>query len=92
MWNVEGRSPYESRRGVGHSLARVILQMHESFMIKRNIRVTKWMGMLPVVAVCTACGREFKASLNELRRATAAQESLQRQFDQHMCEEPKPQT
>lgn len=61
-------------------------------MVKRNIRVTKWMGMVPVVAVCTACGREFKASLNELRQVTAAQESLRRQFDAHACEqEPKPQ-
>jgi hypothetical protein len=63
---------------------------HESFMIKRNIRVTKWMGMLPVIAVCTACGREFRASLTELRQVTAAQESLRRQFDEHVCEEPKP--
>jgi hypothetical protein len=61
-------------------------------MVKRNIRVTKWMGMVPVVAVCTACGREFKASLNELRQVTAAQESLRRQFDAHACEpEPEPQ-
>jgi hypothetical protein len=61
-------------------------------MLKRNIRVTKWMGMVPVIAVCTACGREFKASLNELRQVTAAQESLRMQFDHHVCEEqPKPE-
>lgn len=56
-------------------------------MVKRNIRVTKWMGMVPVIAVCTACGREFKVSLNELRQVTAAQESLRTQFDRHVCEE-----
>jgi len=61
-------------------------------MVKRNIRVTKWMGMVPVIAVCTACGREFKASLNELRQVTATQESLRTQFDRHVCEEePKPE-
>jgi hypothetical protein len=59
-------------------------------MIKRNIRVTKWIGMVPAVAVCTACGREFKVSLNELRQVTAAQESLRSQFAAHTCnEEPK---
>jgi hypothetical protein len=62
-------------------------------MLKRNIRVTKWMGMVPVVAVCTVCGQEFKASLNELRQVTAAQQSLQTQFDRHVCEEkPMPES
>jgi len=58
-------------------------------MVKRNIRVTKWMGLVPVIAVCTACGREFKASLNDLRQITAAQESLRQQFDHHLCEEER---
>jgi hypothetical protein len=61
-------------------------------MLKRNIRVTKWIGMIPAIAVCTACGREFKVSVNELRQVTAAQESLRAQFDRHECEErPNPE-
>jgi hypothetical protein len=61
-------------------------------MIKRNIRVTKWIGMVPAIAVCTACGREFKVALNELRHVTAAQETLRSQFAAHVCdEEPKPE-
>lgn len=56
-------------------------------MVKRNIRVTKWIGMVPAVAVCTACGREFKVALNDLRQVTAAQESLRSQFGAHACEE-----
>lgn len=58
-------------------------------MVKRNIRVTKWMGMVPVIAVCTVCGREFKVSVNELRQVAAAQESLRTQFDRHVCEEER---
>lgn len=56
-------------------------------MIKRNIRVTKWIGMTPAIAVCTACGREFKVTVNELRQVATAQESLRTQFDRHVCEE-----
>ena len=41
--------------------------------------------MIPAVAVCTACGREFKVSVNELRQVSAAQQSLQRQFSEHEC-------
>ena len=58
-------------------------------MAKRNIRVTKWMGMVPVIAVCTACSREFKVSINELRQVTAAQESLRTQFDRHVCDDER---
>ena len=56
-------------------------------MVKRNIRVTKWIGMVPAIAVCTACGRDFKVALNELRQVTAAQESLRSQFAAHVCNE-----
>jgi transcription elongation factor Elf1 len=55
-------------------------------MPKRNIRVTKWIGMIPAVAVCSACGKEFKVSVNELRQVSAAQQSLQTQFSEHECD------
>jgi hypothetical protein len=55
-------------------------------MLKRSIRVTKWLGMVPAVAVCTACGREFKASLTAIRNVADAQETLRLQFAEHKCE------
>jgi hypothetical protein len=41
--------------------------------------------MTPAVALCAACGKEFKVSMEDLKRTSAAQESLQRQFDEHEC-------
>jgi len=52
---------------------------------KRILRVTKWIGVSPVVAVCTACGREFRVPLTEIKNTVRAQESLQLQFNQHKC-------
>ena len=54
-------------------------------MSKRNLRVTKWVGTTPAVAVCTACAREFKVPLTSLSRLTDAQESLRVQFAEHRC-------
>jgi len=54
-------------------------------MPKRNLRVLKWIGTTPAVAVCTACDYEFKVSLESLKRVVDAQESLQRQFARHQC-------
>lgn len=51
----------------------------------RTIRVTKWLGPVPAVAVCSRCGREFKVSLQLLKRTTDAQESLRKQFAEHLC-------
>jgi len=52
---------------------------------RRNLKVTKWMGTVPAVAVCTACAREFKVPLCQLSRASEAQESLRIQFAEHKC-------
>jgi hypothetical protein len=58
---------------------------------KRNIRATKWLGVTPAIAVCTACDREFKTPMSALRRTGDAQANLQAQFDVHECENaPKP--
>lgn len=55
-------------------------------MAKRNLRVVKWLGMTPAVAVCTGCARDFKVSLEALKRTVDAQESLRKQFAEHKCE------
>jgi hypothetical protein len=51
----------------------------------RTLRVTKWLGPVPAVAVCSQCGREFKVPLALLKRTTGAQESLRKQFAEHLC-------
>jgi len=55
-------------------------------MIQRRLRVVKWLTTTPALAVCTLCGREFKAPISALRRTADAQASLQGQFDRHKCE------
>jgi hypothetical protein len=57
-----------------------------ALMAKRVIRVTKWLGMVPAVAICAACGREFRVPVESLKRLTESQESLERQFDRHQCD------
>lgn len=54
-------------------------------MEKRNLRVVKWLGATPAVAICTLCKREFKVPLSSLSRVTEAQESLRVQFAEHQC-------
>jgi hypothetical protein len=55
-------------------------------MAKRNLRVAKWIGMIPAVAVCTCCNREFKVPLDSLRSLPDAQESLRVGFGEHKCQ------
>jgi hypothetical protein len=52
---------------------------------KVNLRVTKWLGTVPAVGVCTHCERTFKVPLGSLKRTSAAQESLRQQFVEHRC-------
>jgi 4-hydroxy-3-methylbut-2-en-1-yl diphosphate synthase IspG/GcpE len=52
---------------------------------KRILRVTKWLSTTPAVATCNGCGREFKVPMASLSRTKDAQESLQKQFDEHQC-------
>jgi hypothetical protein len=52
---------------------------------KRNLRVTKWFGTVPVIAVCSVCTSTFKVPLTALNRVAEAQKSLQLQFDTHQC-------
>lgn len=57
-------------------------------MEKRNLRVLKWLGATPAVAVCTCCSRDFKVPLESLKRTAEAQESLRKQFAEHKCKLP----
>jgi hypothetical protein len=56
-------------------------------MPKRNLRVLKWLGTIPAVAVCTSCNREFRVPLEVLKRAGGAVENLKLQFAQHQCKQ-----
>ena len=50
------------------------------------LRVTKWLGTIPVEAECTACsGIKFRAQADSHRPDLAQyQRSLQMQFDEHV--------
>jgi hypothetical protein len=52
---------------------------------KRSLKVTKWLGTVPVIAVCSACTQQFKVPLAALNRVVEAQQSLQLQFAGHKC-------
>jgi hypothetical protein len=54
-------------------------------MPKRNLRVLKWLGTTPAIAVCTVCGREFRVPLEVLKRVGGSAENLKLQFAQHQC-------
>jgi hypothetical protein len=54
-------------------------------MQKGNLRVVKWLGTTPVVAVCTFCDRLFSVPMAALKRIANAQESLRVQFTEHKC-------
>ena len=54
-------------------------------MMQRVLRVTKWLGITPAVAICTSCNREFKVPTAALGRMKDAKESLEFQFSQHVC-------
>jgi hypothetical protein len=56
-------------------------------MPKRNLRVMKWLGTTPAIAVCTACNREFRVPIEVLKRVGGAVENLKLQFAQHHCSE-----
>jgi hypothetical protein len=55
-------------------------------MKKPAIRVTKWLGDIPVEAVCSACaGASFKAKGSSHRpNREEYQKSLQSQFEEHL--------
>jgi hypothetical protein len=59
-------------------------------MPKRNLRVLKWLGTTPAIAVCAACNKEFRVPLGLLKRVAGAHEYLKREFTRHQCaQEPQ---
>jgi len=54
-------------------------------MAKPNLRVTKWLGTVPAIGICTNCERTFKVPMESLKRTSEAQESLRKQFAEHRC-------
>jgi len=54
-------------------------------MAKKHLRVLKWLGTIPAIAVCSVCNREFRVPLEILKRVGGAVESLKLQFAQHEC-------
>jgi hypothetical protein len=54
-------------------------------MANPNLRVTKWLGTVPAVGVCTGCQRTFKVPVESLKKTSEAQESLREQFAEHRC-------
>jgi hypothetical protein len=55
-------------------------------MKKPTLRVSKWLGDIPVEAVCNVCpGAAFKAESSSHRpNREAYQKSLQQKFDEHL--------
>jgi hypothetical protein len=54
-------------------------------MAKRNLRVLKWLGTTPAIAVCTECNLEFRVPIEILKRVGGAAENLKLQFARHQC-------
>jgi hypothetical protein len=52
-------------------------------MPKRHLRVLKWLGTTPAIAVCSSCNHEFKVPLEVLKRVGGAAENLKLQFARH---------
>jgi hypothetical protein len=56
-------------------------------MPKRHLRVLKWLGTTPAIAVCSSCNHEFRVPLETLKRVGGAVENLKVQFAQHQCKQ-----
>jgi hypothetical protein len=56
-------------------------------MQKRNLRVVKWLGTVPVVAVCSACNRKFQVSPIDMKGLQARKRSLRVEFAEHECKD-----
>ena len=54
-------------------------------MQKPNLRVVKWVGTIPVAAVCTCCNHEFKVPSSSMKRVSDAQQVLKNAFAEHEC-------
>src|ERR1035441_305752 len=66
--------------GVPH---RIFVRDRQFSMPKRNLRVIKWVGTVPAVAVCTLCNQQFKVPLSSMKRVSDAQQLLKNRFAEH---------
>jgi hypothetical protein len=57
-------------------------------MNKPSLKVTKWLGNIPVEGVCACCAdAQFRPSWNHRRPdKTACEEKMKREFDRHFRE------
>jgi len=56
-------------------------------MPKRNLRVLKWLGTTPAIAICTVCNQEFRVPVDLLKRVAGAADHLKLQFARHQCKQ-----
>jgi hypothetical protein len=54
-------------------------------MANREMRVVKYIGPAPFVAVCTNCSQQFKVPPDITMTAGEAQATLQAEFSKHEC-------
>src|ERR1035438_760745 len=54
-------------------------------MLKRTLKGTKWLGTIPIGAICTACCQNFKVPFHLVDQRDDARANLQRQFEVHKC-------
>ncbi len=54
-------------------------------MANREMRIVKYIGPAPFVAVCARCSQQFKVPPDITLTAVDAEAKLQAEFDQHKC-------
>jgi hypothetical protein len=54
-------------------------------MPKREMRIVKYIGPAPYLAVCTYCNQQFKVPPDITLTAVEAEATLHAEFDQHKC-------
>ena len=54
-------------------------------MPKREMRIVKYIGPAPYLAVCTYCSQQFKVPTDVTLTATEAAATLQVEFSRHEC-------
>jgi hypothetical protein len=51
-----------------------------------ELRIVKWLGTVPEIAMCPFCKREFRTPLTRMRQSLNALENLQVRFYGHKCQ------
>ena len=74
---------FEKRSGIKTTF----LRLSAGEAINRNLRVLKWLGTTPAIAVCSMCNQEFRVPIEVLKRVGGAVEHLKLEFAQHTCQQ-----